>query len=201
MRKVVICISGFAVTGKSTLGKKIAKAFNFRYVSGGDGLKKLAKERGYNPSGRSWWETEEGLKFLEERRTNPEFDKLVDQKLIEYAEAGGVVIDSWVLPWLYKGGFNIWLKASEEARVKRLVKRSGLDPETARHLLKKRDEESAEIYRTLYGIELGKDFAPFHLVLDTTNLNTSAVFRIVAQAIKEYYRIKGKIKGVRVARA
>ncbi|MCS7126725.1 MAG: cytidylate kinase family protein [Aigarchaeota archaeon] len=190
MKKVVICISGFAVTGKSTLGRKIAQAFNLKYVSGGDGLKMLAQERGYRPSGRDWWETEEGMKFLEERKANLEFDKLVDQKLMEYAEKGRVVIDSWVLPWLYRGGFNIWLRASDDVRVKRLVKRSHVDLSIAYQLLKKRDEESAEIYRKLYGIEIGKDYSPFHLILDTSNLNASAVYRIVAQAIKEYYKIK-----------
>lgn len=188
-KKIVICISGFAATGKSTLGRRLARTFRLKYVSGGDGLKLLAKERGYKPSGKAWWETEEGLKFLEERMSNPEFDKLVDQKLLEYAERGRVVIDSWILPWLYPHGFNIWLKASEEVRIKRLVKRSHVDPEAARELLRKRDLESAEIYKRLYGVEIGKDYTPFHLILDTSNLNIPAVYRIVAQAVKEYFKI------------
>lgn len=192
-KKIVICISGFAATGKSTLGRRLARTFRLKYVSGGDGLKLIAKERGYKPSGKAWWETEEGLKFLEERMGNPEFDKLVDQKLLEYAERGHVVIDSWILPWLYPHGFNIWLKASEEVRIQRLVKRSHVDPEAARELLRKRDLESAEIYRRLYGVEIGKDYTPFHLILDTSNLNITAVYRIVAQAVKEYFKISKSI--------
>lgn len=197
MKKIVVCISGFAVTGKSTLGRKIAKTFNLEYVSGGDGLKMLARDRGYNPSGRGWWDTDEGIKFLEERKINPEFDKLVDMKLLEYAEKGRVVIDSWVLPWLYRGGFNIWLKASDDVRVKRLIRRSHVDMENAYQLLKRRDEESAEIYRKLYGIEIGKDYTPFHLVLDTSDLNTVSVYRIVARAIIEYYKLKNLEKSSR----
>ncbi len=188
-KKIVICISGFAATGKSTLGRKLARSFQLRYISGGDGLKILAKERGYKLIGKAWWETEEGLRFLEERVTNPEFDKLVDQKLIEYAERGRVVIDSWILPWLYPHGFNIWLKASEDVRVKRLVKRSQVDPELARQILRKRDDDSAEIYRRLYGVEIGKDYSPFHLILDTSNLSIIGVYRIVLQAVKEYFKI------------
>lgn len=192
-KKIVVCISGFAATGKSTLGRRLARTFRLKYVSGGDGLKLLARERGYKPAGKAWWETEEGLKFLEERMTNPEFDKFVDRKLLDYAEKGRVVIDSWILPWLYPHGFNIWLKASEDVRVWRLIRRSRLDPETARQLLRKRDLESAEIYRRLYGVEIGSDYAPFHLILDTSSLNIMGVYRIVAQAVKEYFKIEASV--------
>ena len=187
MSKIVICISGFAGSGKSTLGRKLAEALSLRYVSGGDGLKMLAVERGYKPGGEEWWETEEGFKFLEERLRNPDFDKEVDQKLLELAEKGGVVIDSWTLPWLYKNGFNIWLKARPEVRARRLSKRSNVSFEEALEMLKNRDRESTELYRRLYGIRLGEDFEPFHLVLDTSNLDENAVFKIVLTAVKAYF--------------
>jgi len=189
VKRIVICISGLAATGKSTLAKRLAESLNLRYVSGGDGLKMLAVERGYRPGGREWWETEDGMRFLEERLRNPEFDKLVDQKLIELAKAGDVVIDSWVLPWLYRGGFNIWLKAKTEVRAERMARRSGISVEEARRLLEKRDSESIELYKKLYGIEVGRDFEPFHLVLDTSDLDESAVYRIVLQAVKEFFRL------------
>ena len=189
VKRIVICISGLAATGKSTLAKRLAESLNLRYVSGGDGLKMLAVERGYRPGGREWWETEDGMRFLEERLRNPEFDKLVDQKLIELAKAGNVVIDSWVLPWLYRGGFNIWLKAKTEVRAERMARRSGISVEEARRLLEKRDSESIELYKKLYGIEVGRDFEPFHLVLDTSDLDESAVYRIVLQAVKEFFRL------------
>lgn len=185
--RIVICISGFAATGKSTLGRRLAETLSLRYLSGGEGLKMLAIERGYRPSGQEWWETEEGLRFLEERLRNPEFDKLVDGKLLDAAKEGNVVIDSWVLPWLYKGGFNIWLKASLEARAERMRKRSGLSLEEARRIIRRRDSESAELYRKLYEIELGRDYDPFHLVLDTSSLGEDSVYRIVLQAVKEYF--------------
>jgi len=189
VKRIVICISGLAATGKSTLAKRLAESLSLRYVSGGEGLKMLAVERGYRPGGREWWETEDGMRFLEERMRNPEFDKLVDQKLIELAKAGDVVIDSWVLPWLYRGGFNIWLKAKTEVRAERMARRSGINVEEARRLLEKRDSESIELYKKLYGIEVGRDFEPFHLVLDTSDLDESAVYRIVLQAVKEFFRL------------
>ena len=98
-----------AGTGKSTLSKKLAEKYGLKYYSGGDALKDLAKAEGYDLSVQGWWESPEGLKFLNERVNDPKFDKVVDDKLLEYAKQGNVLLDSWTMPWLLKGGFKIWL--------------------------------------------------------------------------------------------
>ena len=189
MRKIVICISGFAASGKSTLGRKLSEALSLKYISGGEGLKMLAVEKGYRSGGVGWWESEDGLRFLAERLRNPEFDKLVDQRLLKLAEEGDVVIDSWVLPWLYPKGFNIWLKARIDVRAARMAKRSGITIEKAREIISRRDSESKELYEKLYGIKLGEDFDPFHLILDTSEIDEEAVFRIALQAVKEFFKL------------
>jgi cytidylate kinase len=84
-KKTVICISGMAGTGKSTLSKKLADKYRLRYFSGGDVLKGLAQQEGYDVSIQGWWESPQGLKFLNERVNDPKFDKAVDDKLLEYA--------------------------------------------------------------------------------------------------------------------
>ena len=71
-----------------------------------------------------------------------------------------------------------------------MAKRSGISVEEARKLLEKRDAESIELYRRLYGVEVGRDFEPFHLILDTSDLDESAVYRIVLQAVKEFFRLR-----------
>ena len=60
-KSLVLCVSGMAGTGKSTLAKKLAHKYGLKYYSGGDALKALAAEEGYNASGRGWWESPEGL--------------------------------------------------------------------------------------------------------------------------------------------
>ena len=69
-KKLVICISGMAGTGKSTLAKKLAQKYGLRYYSGGDALRALAAEMGYDSYGNGWWETPDGLSFLEQRKAN-----------------------------------------------------------------------------------------------------------------------------------
>lgn len=182
-KKIVICISGMAGTGKSTLSKKLAEKYKLRYYSGGDALKALAAEEGYNASGRGWWESPEGLSFLKKREKNLKFDKAVDDKLLEYAEQGNVLLDSWTMPWLLKTGFKIWLVASIEKRAERIVKRDKITMKEASQVLKEKEARTKAIYKKLYGFNLGEDFAPFHLVLDTDNLNAKEVFQVLCMVI------------------
>ncbi|MEM2455141.1 MAG: AAA family ATPase, partial [Candidatus Bathyarchaeia archaeon] len=121
--KIIICISGLAGSGKSTAARRIAKHYGLKFYSGGDALKVVASEMGYSVSERGWWETEDGIRFLEERLRNPDIDKKVDEKMMMWAKEGNVVLDSWTMPWLLKEGFKIWLDASEEIRAARIAKR------------------------------------------------------------------------------
>jgi len=182
-KKIVVCISGMAGTGKSTLSKKLAKKYKLRYYSGGDALKALAAEKGYDSSKRGWWESTEGLKFLEKREENLEFDKAVDDKLLEYAQQGRVLLDSWTMPWLLKTGFKIWLFASVERRAERIAKRDRLPIKEALHVLKEKEGRTKAIYKKLYGFTLGEDFEPFDMVLDTDALTAGEVFQVLCRVI------------------
>ena len=182
-RKIIVCISGLAGTGKSTLAKKLAKKYGLKYYSGGDALKALAIAEGYDASSRGWWESPEGLSFLERRAKNAKFDKEVDEQLLEYAGHGNVLLDSWTMPWLLKTGFKIWLLASKEKRAERVAKRDKITAKEALEVLKEKEAKTRAIYKKLYGFVLGEDFKPFHLVLDTDNLNADDVFQVLCQVI------------------
>jgi cytidylate kinase len=182
-KRIVICISGMAGTGKSTLSKRLAKKYELRYYSGGDALKALAAEEGYASSSRGWWESAEGLGFLKKREKNLEFDKAVDDKLLEYAQQGRVLLDSWTMPWLLKTGFKIWLAASVEKRAERIAKRDRIPLKEALQVLKEKEARTKAIYKKLYGFALGEDFEPFNLVLDTDNLNARDVFQVLCMVV------------------
>jgi len=182
-KKIVVCISGMAGTGKSTLAKKLARKYKLRYYSGGDALKELAKDEGYNTSSRGWWESPEGLSFLEKREKNLKFDKAVDDKLLEYAQQGNVLLDSWAMPWLLRTGFKIWLVASVEKRAERIAKRDKITVKKALKVLKEKEARTKVIYKKLYGFKLGEDFDPFNLVLDTDNLDAGEVFQVLCMVI------------------
>ncbi len=191
---VAICVCGMAGSGKSTVAKRIAEKYGLKYFSGGDALKALAEDEGYKSSEHGWWEGEEGSRFLEERRKDQRFDELVDRKLLEVAEEGNLVLDSWTMPWLLKKGFKIWLEASREKRAERIARRDGMSSKRALDALENKEKQTKKIYEKLYGFSLGEDFAPFHLILDTELLGADEVFQALCMVIDN---VALKSKGAR----
>ncbi len=183
-RKIVICVAGLSGCGKSTVAKRLAKKYALRYLSGGDMLKALAVKTGYKPGDRGWWETDEGRGFLRQRLKDHEFDERVDEELIEWGRQGNVVLDSWTMPWLFKGeAFKVWLEVSPDERARRLARRDRISVEEALQALEEKDKETKRIYKGLYGFDLGEDFSPFDLVFDTNELESGEVFRALCMVV------------------
>ena len=174
---------GHGGNGQKHALKKLAEKYHLKCYSGGDALKELAKAKGYDVSHQGWWESPEGLRFLKEREIDPKFDEAVDDKLLEYAEQGNVLLDSWTMPWLFKESFKIWLMASIEKRAARVAARDKISINEALKVLKEKEDRTKAIYKKLYGFILGEDLTPFDLVLDTDNLNAKEVFEVLCRVI------------------
>jgi len=182
---LIISVCGLAGSGKSTVARKLAKKYHLKHFSGGDALKALALKESFKPTRADygWWESKEGLRFLKTRGLNHRYDKRVDQELLEIAERGDVVLDSWTMPWLLKKGFKIWLEASVEKRAERIAQRDKIPLPAALQAVKEKESQTKTIYKRLYGFRLGEDFAPFHFILDTNNLNAIEVFQVLCEVI------------------
>ena len=182
-KNIVICLAGMTACGKSNVAKRLAEKYRLKYVSGGTVLKELALQMGYKSQERGWWETIEGMRFLEQRLRDPRFDKQVDAELLNWAQRGNVVLDSWTMAWLSKMGFKIWLEVSPQERVKRLASRDRISLREAEKVIKEKDGKTKQIYERLYGFKLGEDFSPFDLILDTEQLNPKEVFDTLSLVI------------------
>jgi len=181
--RAIICVCGMAGSGKSTLAKRLAGKYGLRYFSGGDALKALAMEEGYKNLEYGWWESAEGMRFLEKRRKDQKFDEEIDKKLLELTGTGNAVLDSWTMPWLLKRGFKIWLEASPKTRAKRIAKRDQITLQEALKALKRKESQTKNIYKKMYGFNLGEDYTPFHLILDTDNLEAEEVFQALSAVL------------------
>ena len=180
-----IVVSGPPAIGKTTVAKGLASEFNLQYLSGGDILKELASEQGFSSDGNDWWDTEEGMEFLNQRKDNPEFDKNVDDRLKTLFQNGGVVITSYTLPWIVNGGIKIWLSGTLENSAKRMQSRDNLTEISALDIVKKRFNENKLIYKNLYNFEFGDDLSVFDEIIQTDGLNAQQVLDKAKSIVRE----------------
>jgi len=185
-----IIISGPPAIGKTTVAQGLAEEFDLVHLSGGDILKELAKDKGFDTKGNDWWDTQEGMNFLIERQENSEFDKNVDDKLKKLFSKGNVVITSYTLPWLVDGGVKIWLSGSKKNSIQRMTIRDNLSETNALGIVQKRYNENKIIYKTLYGFEFGEDLSVFDKIIETDNLNAKQVLEIAKSTVRKFFDAK-----------
>ena len=185
-----IVISGWPAVGKTTIACKLAEEFGSVMYNGGDILKMLAEDKGYSVKRDDWWDTTEAKKFMEERKSDPSFDKKVDKKLIEIVKKGGAVITSYTLPWLVLEEsviiIKFWLRGSPENRAKRMANRDDISFVEAKSIIKLRDEENKRIYYRLYGFHFGEDLAVFDYVLNTDRLSLDSLVEISKLIVRRH---------------
>lgn len=191
-RNIVVIVCGVAGSGKSVLCEKIAAHFGLKYVPTSGVLRKLIEKELEKKNidvskNTGFWESQEGKRFMAERAANPKFDKQLDKELLKTIEKGKVVLDSWTMPWLSKKGFKIWLTASDSVRFARIALRNGKSIEEIAASARAKEENSAIIYKKLYGFDWGKDLSVFDLVIDTNKLTEQGVFEKAKNIIEQAF--------------
>lgn len=186
--KFSIVISGWPAVGKTTIASRLAEEFSLVMYNGGDILKMLAAEKGYITARDDWWDTDEAKKFMQERKSDPSFDKKVDKKLGEIVRKGGAVITSYTLPWLVKeeSVIKLWLRGSSDNRAKRMANRDNISFAEAKKIIALRDEENKKIYYKLYGFRFGEDLTVFDYVLNTDRLPLASLIEISKLIVRRH---------------
>jgi CMP/dCMP kinase len=184
MQNISVVISGSAAVGKTTLARALAKEFGFKLYNGGDILKEIARQEGYVISGNDWWDSDEAIGFMKVRKKNPVFDKQVDEKLINIAKKGSVIITSHTLPWLATESITFWLSASQEKRSERMSQRDKITVTDALRIVKMRDRENKKIYKKIYGPDFGDSLEVFDFVVNTEILTLDSLVYLCKEIIK-----------------
>ena len=178
-------ISGPPAIGKTTVAQGLAEEFNLKHLSGGDILKEMAEAEGFSSHGDDWWDTQDGMNFLEKRKINTDFDKKVDERLQELFHQGNVVITSYTLPWLVNDGIKLWLSGSFVNSARRMKTRDNVTELDALEVVKKRFDENKEIYKSLYNFEFGQDLSVFDKIINTDDLNAEQVLEIAKSTVRD----------------
>lgn len=174
-RGLVLAVSGFHGSGRSTHARRLAESFNLRYVSSGTIFREMAEERGL---------TLEKMSKLTEG--DPEFDKMIDKRARLESLKGGVVIDATLSGWMAEDpDLRIFLTAPLEARIRRIAEREGIGLDEAREETLVREESERERFRSYYGIDIA-DLSIYDLVLNTELFEPDGTARILKRFVEEY---------------
>jgi len=179
---MIITITGFPGSGKSTVGRLIAERLGWPFYSMGDLRGKMATERGMT---------------IDELNTLGEQQDFTDKEVDAYQKKLGETEDNFVvdgrLSWYFiPHAFKIYLTVNEEAGAERILEASHLherddeptykSAEDAKRLVHHRIQSDAKRYRQYYGVDL-LDLSPFDLVLDTSNLTQTQVLENILEIL------------------
>jgi len=172
----VIAISGKPGAGKTTYAKEIADHFNLRYVSSGTLFRELAEER--------------GVSFLELHKIAEkdfEIDKAIDQRALEEARKGNVVIDGHLAGWVLRdiADIKIFFTAPLEVRANRVAVRDNVPYEVALNELKAREESNKLRAKVIYGFDLD-DLSIFDVIFNTTRLSKEVISETLKTLISKF---------------
>lgn len=161
---VIVAIAGPIGVGKSTVARELAARLGYRYISGGEMFREIARARGISVT---------EVNKLAER--DPGFDRDLDRRQRELAHAGGdCIVESRLSGWMVDADLRIWLRAPVEVRAARVAGREGQDVNAARADLVERERSEWARYQTFYNIDVD-DLSPYHVVIDTTRWTADAI--------------------------
>ena len=171
---MIITISGLHGTGKSTIGKLIAQRMRLKYYSTGQAFRDLAKDMKMT--------LEEFTDYVEE---NPVVDKKLDNKIIEVARKGNIIIDSQLSAYILDSiaPFKILLTCPLELRVKRMAERDKISYENKLKETIIREESELERFKKLYRIDLN-NVKIYNLILETENLTVEEIVEKIIGLLK-----------------
>ena len=175
-RRLVIALSGFHGTGKSTLARDIAEKYGLRVISSGMIFRKIASEKGLS--------LEELSRLAEE---SPDIDYMIDNRLKEFASKGGIVADALLSGWMLRdiADIKIWLSAPLEVRIRRIADRENRGYEDILKETLAREESEIKRFKKYYNIDLS-DLSVYDFIISTYPWKYEYVRNIVFVIIDGY---------------
>jgi cytidylate kinase len=186
-----ISISGTLGSGKSTVAKMVAKAFNLKQYQSGGFMRDMATERGM---------TLNELQVIAERDRS--IDDEIDARQIKLGkEEDDFILEARLGYHFVPDSLKVYLKTSIDVAASRIMLslhdnnservREGLvknKAEIIKSLMRRRESEKMR-YSDLYGIDY-EDESNYDLVIDTSIISAVEVSNIIIAKIKERYSLE-----------
>jgi len=172
-------ISGFPGSGKSTVGRRLAKFYRMRYASAGSFMRNFAQERGIDIE-----------RIGDVAETGRDLDQFIDDNIQQLSndENRQFVFDSRMAWHFVPGSLKIHLEVSPNEAAIRAISRPGSNEESysslarAKAALERRRDSEVKRYQKYYGVQID-DFSNYNLILFTDNLSANDVYRAILQNV------------------
>ncbi|MBN1216798.1 MAG: cytidylate kinase family protein [Candidatus Lokiarchaeota archaeon] len=177
---MIITISGFHGTGKSTIGKLLAERLNFEYYSTGFAFRDLAEDMKMS--------LEEFTLYAEK---NPEIDQKLDERVVNIGKTqDNIVIESLLSSYFLKdiANFKILLIASLETRIHRMINRDNSDYEQKRKETIMRENSEIERFKLLYNIDIEDEKLKkkiYDMIIDTDHQNIEDILNKIINRLQK----------------
>ncbi|MAB77534.1 MAG: hypothetical protein CMO47_13885 [Verrucomicrobiales bacterium] len=148
-----LILIGFMGTGKTTIGKDVAKSLGFRFV---DTDELICRKAGKSVP-KIFEEDGEAAFRLIETEILEEYGKMTNQVI---STGGGIVTEKRNHPLLHQAGYVVWLKASPETifdRVRRNKNRPLLQVDDPLQTIKQMLEDRTEFYDAVDDLSINTD--------------------------------------------
>ncbi len=168
---MIIAIGGLTGSGKTTLGKLLARELGYRLIA--PTFKDLAKKEGLSLE-----------EFQKKAEKDYDIDKKFDEYIREESKKGNCIVATWLSAWNSSADLKILLYAPLEVRAKRIKERDNIkNPE---EYIKRIDENNHRRYLKVYGINI-YDKEVYDICFNTSTFSPEEMVKI----IKKIINIKG----------
>lgn len=183
---MIITITGYPGSGKSTLGKGIAKALGLKHYSAGDLLREIAKEKGIGL-----------MQIQHEMEKDRKIDDELDKRTTELGKKeDDFVIDGRVAWHFVPKSIKIFVKIDLEKAAERVFRDSQQEKnerseetentsvkETAKNM-KQRMEMNKKRYKKLYNVDYLNE-KNYDIVVNTSENSIDVTRKLVLEQIKD----------------
>ena len=176
-----IFLIGYRCTGKTTIGKILAKGLNFDFVDTdqfieqktGSNIRQIVEKQGWDR-----------FRLLEKETIL----NTKNYKNIVIATGGGCIIDPDNVKFIKKSGFSIWL----DADIKTILKRLGSDSRTSLSRPPLTDNNLVTETKELLNLRNPLYKKGAHVRIDTTIHNPKEIVNIIYRRLKDVGQYPGK---------
>ena len=171
---MLITLSGLPGSGTSTVARVVAARLGLNHVDGGSAFREMAAERGLSLA-----------EFAELAEGDDVIDRALDDRLLQHARDGELLLESRLAGWLVTRGevsaLRVWIECDDVERARRVGGRDGHDLQEAVATNSVREESERTRYQTYYGIDL-QDLSVYDLVIDSTALAPEEIIEKLVNA-------------------